>query len=91
MVADSKRSSRRPSFAEGHEHGDDCRALYVEWKRYHAVLIDMTSRVTRDQVLTARREREKYEHQLRLLGCSGEATRLLEREQEIAEHGHPLL
>jgi hypothetical protein len=37
------------------------------------------------------REREMYERQLRLLGCSGEAMRREERDAEIAEHGHPLL
>ena len=80
-----------PRFAEGHEHGEDCRALYREWKRYHAVVLDTTGRITRPQVLEARRERDKFGHQLRLLGCSGEALRLEERRGEIEEHGHPLI
>jgi len=79
------------SFAEGHEHGEECLTLYREWKRHHAVLLDMSSRFSRQQVLAARREREKYEHQLRLIGCSGEAIRRHERDEEIAEHGRPLL
>ena len=80
-----------PRFADGHEHSDECRALYGEWRRYHAVVLHTGGRFTRQQVLEARREREKYDHQLRLLGCSGEALRRLEREQEIEEHGRQLL
>lgn len=78
-------------FADGHEHDDDCRPLYVEWRRYHAVVVDTGGHYARDVVLEARREREKYEHQLRLLGCSGEAVRREERDAEIAAHGRPLL
>ena len=55
------------------------------------MLLDTRGRFDRQQVLEARREREKYEHQLRLIGCSGDALRLIEHEQEIAEHGRPLL
>ena len=62
-----------------------------EWKRYHAVVQDTKGRFDRQQVLAARREREKYEQQLRLLGCSGAALRRVERDAEIAEHGRPLL
>jgi hypothetical protein len=80
-----------PTFAEGHEHSEDCAALYLEWKRQHAVLMDLHGRFSRQDVLAARREREKFEHQLRLLGCSGEALRRIERDREIAEHGRPLL
>ena len=78
-------------FAEGHEHSDACSALYPEWKRHHAVTVDTSGRFSRDQVLSAMREREMYERQLRLLGCSGEAMRREERDAEIEEHGHPLL
>jgi hypothetical protein len=77
-------------FAEGHEHTEDCARLYAEWKRYHAVVMDAGGRFTRQDVLAARHEREKYERQLRLLGCSGERLRRIERDREIAEHGHPL-
>ena len=79
-----------PRFAEGHEHSEDCAALYGGWRRYHAVVLDTTGRFTRSQVLEAKRERDKFEHQLRLIGCSGAALRLIERRAEIAEHGHPL-
>ncbi len=79
------------AFAEGHEHTADCAVLYAEWKRHHAVLMDLHGRFSRQDVLAARREREKFEHQLRLLGCSGERLRRIERDQEIAEHGRPLL
>ncbi len=82
---------QKPGFADGHEHSDDCRALYVEWKRYHAVLLDTRGRFNRQQVLEARREREKYEHQLRLIGCSGDALRLIEHGQVVAERGRPQL
>ncbi|MSQ41846.1 MAG: hypothetical protein EXR65_02265 [Dehalococcoidia bacterium] len=78
-------------FAAGHEHGEECAALYREWKRYHTVVQDTGGRFTRPQVLEALRERDKYEAQLRRLGCSGEALRRLERDAEIAEHGRPLL
>ena len=78
-------------FAEGHEHSEDCARLYAEWKRQHAVVMDLSGRFTRQDILAARREREKFEHQLRLLGCSGERLRRIERDREIAEHGHPLL
>lgn len=80
-----------PAFAPGHEHTDDCRALYAEWKRYHAVVQDMGGRFTRTQVLEAVHTRDMFERQLRALGCSGEALRRIERDAEIAEHGHPLL
>jgi hypothetical protein len=78
-------------FSEGHEHSSECADLYREWKRYHAVVMDTAGRFARAQVLEARREREKYEHQLRLIGCSGEALRREERDREIAEFGRPLL
>jgi hypothetical protein len=80
-----------PHFAEGHEHTEDCALLYVEWKRYHAVVLDMSGRFTRQDILAARREREKFERQLQLVGCSGERMRRIERDREIAEHGRPLL
>ena len=83
--------AEEPTFAEGHEHSEECARLYAEWKRYHAVMQDMTGRFTRAQLLEARREREKYGHQLRLVGCSGEALRRTEHEQEIAGHGRPRL
>ena len=81
----------RARFAEGHEHSEQCAALYLEWKRHHAVVQDMSGRYSRQNVLAARRERERCEHELRLIGCSGEALRRIERDAEIAEHGRPLL
>jgi hypothetical protein len=83
--------AEQPAFEDGHEHAEDCRALYAEWRRCHMVVQDTRGRFTRDQVLSARHEREKFEHQLRLIGCSGEALRRFERDQEIAQHGRPLL
>ena len=83
--------AEQPTFAEGHEHTEDCWALYREWKRYHAVIQDTRSALPRQVLLEAMRERDKSEHQLRLLGCSGDAIRREERDREIAEHGHPLL
>ncbi|MFN8639189.1 MAG: hypothetical protein U0360_06960 [Dehalococcoidia bacterium] len=80
-----------PQFAEGHEHSEECAVLYAEWKRQHAVLMDLHGRFSRQDVLAAHRERDKFEHQLRLLGCSGEGLRRIERDREIAEHGRPLL
>jgi hypothetical protein len=80
-----------PTFAEGHEHTEECAQLYAEWKRYHAVVQDMAGRFSRQDVLNARRERELFERQLRAIGCSGEALRRIERDREIAEHGRPLL
>ena len=83
--------AEQPTFAEGHEHTEDCRALYREWKRYHAVVQDMSGAFTRNQVLEAIHTRDMFERQLRALGCSGEAMRRIERDAEIAEHGRPLL
>ena len=80
-----------PTFAPGHEHTEECAQLYREWKRYHAVVVDMTSRFSRNELLQAVRERDAFERQLRAIGCSGEALRRLERDAEIAEHGRPLL
>ena len=84
-------AAAQPSFAAGHEHSEECDALYREWRRYHAAVIDPGGHFTRQQQLLARRERDKYAQQLRALGCSGEARRLIERDEEIAEHGHPKL
>ena len=81
----------QPRFAEGHEHSEECAVLYREWKRYHAIVQDMSGRFTRPQLLEAKRERDKYESQMQRIGCSGEALRRIERDAEIAEHGHPLL
>ena len=80
-----------PGFAEGPEHGEECDALYHEWRRYHAAVIDPAGRYSRREQLLARHERERFERQLRVLGCSGEARREVERDAEIAEHGHPTL
>jgi hypothetical protein len=80
-----------PTFAEGHAHTEECAVLYREWKRYHIAVMDTSGRYSRPEVLEAVRERDKFEHQLRLLGCSGEALRRIERDAEIAEHGHPLV
>ena len=81
----------QPQFADGHEHDEECDAIYREWRRYHAAVIDPAGRYTRQQQLAARHERERFERQLRALGCSGEARRFEERDAEIAEHGHPTL
>jgi hypothetical protein len=83
--------AEQPTFAEGHEHTEECAVLYREWKRYHAVVQDTTGRFDRNALLLARRERELFERQLRAIGCSGEALRRIERDAEIAEHGRPLL
>ena len=83
--------AEQPTFAEGHEHSEDCHALYREWKRYHAVVQDMSGAFTRNQVLEAIHTRDMFERQLRAFGCSGEAMRRIERDAEIAEHGRPLL
>ena len=80
-----------PQFAEGHEHTEECARLYAEWRANHAVVLDTSGRFTRGQVLAAVRERDMFERQLRGLGCSGEALRRLEKEQEIAEFGRPTL
>jgi hypothetical protein len=83
--------AEQPAFAEGHEHTEECWALYAEWRRYHAVVQDMNGRFTRTQVLEARHTRDMFERQLRALGCSGEVIRHAERDAEIAEYGRPLL
>jgi hypothetical protein len=80
-----------PTFASGHAHTEDCWALYREWRRYHAVVQDMTGAFTRNQLLEARHTRDMFERQLRALGCSGEVIRRAERDAEIEEHGRPLL
>ena len=80
-----------PGFAEGHEHDEECDALYRDWRRYHAAVIDPAGRYSRREQLLARHERSRFERQLRALGCSGEARREVERDAEIAEHGHPTL
>lgn len=80
-----------PTFAPGHEHTEDCRAFYLEWKRYHAVVQDMTGAFSRNEVLEAIHTRDMFDRQLRAIGCSGEALRRIERDAEIAEHGRPLL
>jgi hypothetical protein len=80
-----------PTFAEGHQHSEECATLYREWKRYHAVVVDTSGRFDRNAVLQAMRERDAFERQLRAIGCSGEALRRLERDAEIREHGRPLL
>ncbi len=83
--------AEQPAFVDGHRHTEDCWALYAEWKRYHAVVQDMSGRFTRNRILDARHTRDMFERQLRALGCSGEAIRRAERDEEIAEHGRPLL
>ncbi|MBM3139194.1 MAG: hypothetical protein FJZ92_03015 [Chloroflexi bacterium] len=83
--------AEQPRFADGHEHSEECALLYREWKRYHAVVQDMSGRFGRNAVLQAKRERDLFERQLRALGCSGEALRRIERDAEIREHGRPLL
>ena len=83
--------AEQPAFAKGHRHTEDCWTLYAEWKRYHAVVQDMSGRFTRNHVLEARHTRDMFERQLRAFGCSGEAIRRTERDEEIAEHGRPLL
>ena len=83
--------AEEPTFAEGHEHSEECAQLYAEWKRYHAPVVDTLGRFSRGEVLNARRTRDMFERQLRAIGCSGEALRRLERDAEIAEHGHPTI
>lgn len=83
--------AEQPEFAPGHEHTDECWALYAEWRRYHAVVQDMSGHFTRNQVLEAIHTRDMFDRQLRALGCSGEAIRRAEKESEIEAHGHPLL
>ena len=86
-----KKLAPEPTFAEGHKHDAECDALYVEWKRYHVAVIDQAGRFSRDRQLLARHERDRFGGQLRALHCSGEARRRIERDAEIAEHGHPTL
>jgi hypothetical protein len=83
--------AEQPTFADGHEHSEECAQLYREWRRYHAIVVDVTGRFNRNELLQAVRERDAFERQLRAIGCSGEAMRRLERDAEIAEHGRPLL
>ena len=83
--------AEEPTFAPGHEHGDECLALYGEWRRYHAVVVDTSGRFGRAELLAARHEREMFERQLLALGCSGEALRRAERDAEIAAHGRPTI
>jgi hypothetical protein len=83
--------TEQPTFAEGHEHSEECWQLYREWKRYHAVAMDMSGAFSRNDVLLAVRQRDLFERQLRALGCSGEALRRLERDAEIAEGGQPAI
>ena len=80
-----------PQFAPDHEHSEECRAFYAEWKRYHTVVQDMRGVFTRQQVLEAIHTRDMFERQLRAIGCSGEALRRLERDAEIEAHGRPLI
>jgi hypothetical protein len=87
----SKRVSAEPSFAPGHEHTEDCRALYREWRRYHALVQDTAGRFSRNEVLEAIHTRDVFGRQMQALGCSGEALRRIERDEEIQKHGHPLL
>lgn len=72
----------------GHEHNEDCRALFREWFRYGSVA-ELRSgegeirydpvaevagaRFTPDDIANAARERAMFERQLRGLGCSVEA------------------
>ncbi len=79
------------AFAAGHEHGEECLALYREWRRYHAVVQDTGGQFTRAELLHAVHTRDMFERQLHAFGCSGEALRRAERDAEIAEHGRPLL
>ena len=83
--------SEQPAFAPSHEHNDDCRAFYAEWKRYHAVVQDMTGAFTRNEVLEALHTRDMFERQLRALGCSGEALRRIERDLRLRRQKAPTL
>ncbi len=83
--------AEEPTFAAGHEHGEECLALYREWRRYHAFVVDMSGGFDRAELLAARHEREMFERQLRVLGCSGEALRRRERDAEITAHGRPTI
>ena len=83
--------AEEPSISPDHEHDEQCAALYREWRRYHAVVVDTGGRFGRPELLAARREREMFERQLRARGCSGEALRRKERDTEIAMHGRPTI
>ncbi|MDO9445431.1 MAG: hypothetical protein Q7K37_08935 [Dehalococcoidia bacterium] len=73
---------------EGHEHDEDCRALFRAWLRYGSVaelrsgeaeirydsVAESTGgRFTPDDIANAARERAMFERQLLGLGCSVEA------------------
>lgn len=83
--------AEEPAFAPDHEHSEECRALYAEWRRYHAVVQDMSGRFNRNEVLEAIHTRDMFERQMRAIGCSGEAIRKIEKEAEVAKFGRPLL
>ena len=68
--------AKQARFAERHEHTERCSALYEEWKRNHAVVQDMSGRYSRQHVLNARSERERYEHELGLCSAINPSGRL---------------
>ena len=52
-----------------HEHTEECAELYAAWRRYHGVAEDASGVFTTDDRLTAARERDMFERQLRAVGC----------------------
>ena len=54
-------------------------------------MVDMRGTYARQEILAARAARDALEQVMKIRGCSGEAIRKIEKEQEIAKHGYPLL
>ncbi len=52
-----------------HEHDDECRALFAEWHRYHAVAADEDGRFEAADRQTAAHQRDMFGRQLAAIGC----------------------
>ena len=74
-----------------HDHDQLCATQYLEWKQNHKIVVDMRGAHTRTEILSARAARDALERVMKARGCSGEAIRKIEKEQEIAKNGYPLL
>tara|TARA_B100001559_G_C16322962_1_gene539686 strand:- start:99 stop:335 length:237 start_codon:yes stop_codon:yes gene_type:complete len=74
-----------------HNHDEVCAEQYLEWKQSHKIVVDMRGTYARQEILAARAARDALEQVMKIRGCSGEAIRKIEKEQEIAKHGYPLL
>ena len=74
-----------------HNHDEICAEQYLEWKQSHKIVVDMRGTYAREEILAARAARDALEQVMKIRGCSGEAIRKIEKEQEIAKHGYPLL